>query len=193
MVMMTAANMIDDSASSTTGQPEKAFAGLSLEMDIDDHCFGDGDWASVIERSVQAGLAGGLSGPLPASELYVELVNNNESQELNSEYRCKDTPTNVLSFPGVEPDDLPRTMKVAAQGGPPVLLGDLIIADGVVVSEAADHGKTIESHLSHLVVHGVLHLLGYDHIKDEEAEEMEALEVEILAGLGIDDPYRVIE
>lgn len=185
--------MIDEPSSSITGQQDTSFAGLSLEMELGDHCLGAGDWPALVERSVKAALSGGLSGPLPATEIYVELVSDEQSQELNQDYRGKDKPTNVLSFPGVEPDDLPGAFKLAAQGGPPVMLGDLIIADNVVAAEAVAQNKSNESHFTHLLVHGVLHLLGYDHINDDEAEEMEALETEILASLGIDDPYTLIE
>jgi len=185
--------MSDDPSSSITGQQVATIAGLSLEMEIEDHCLGAGDWHAVTERAVAAALKGGLTGPLPPSELFVEVVGNVQSQELNRDYRGKDKPTNVLSFPGVEPDELPDAFKFAAQGGPPVVLGDLIIADGVVAAEATAQNKSNESHFTHLVVHGVLHLLGYDHINDNDAEEMEALETEILASLGIEDPYRVIE
>lgn len=184
--------MIEDPSSSITGQ-QQSLAGLSLEMEVSSHSLGKGDWQAVICGAAEAALAAGLAGPLPAAELYIELVGNEQSQELNRDYRGKDKPTNVLSFPGVEPDELPDAFKFSAQGGPPVMLGDLIIADAVVTAEAAEQSKSVESHLAHLVVHGVLHLLGYDHIKDSDAEEMENLETEILAGLGIEDPYRVIE
>lgn len=112
------------------------------------------------------------------SELTVRLVDAEESRGLNRDYRGSDRPTNVLSFPfecppGVE---LP-------------LLGDLVICHPVVTAEAAEQGKTRRDHYAHMVVHGTLHLLGYDHLEDEEAEAMEALEREILAGLGIGDPY----
>lgn len=184
--------MIEDPSSSITGQ-QQSLAGLSLEMEVSDHSLGAGDWQAVISSAVEAALVAGLSGPMPPAELYIELVSNEQSQELNRDYRGKDKPTNVLSFPGVEPDDLPDAFKFSAQGGPPVILGDLIIADAVVTAEAAEQRKRVENHLTHLVVHGVLHLLGYDHINDSDAEEMETLETEILASMGISDPYGVIE
>jgi len=111
-------------------------------------------------------------------ELTIRLVDNPESQQLNHEYRGKDKPTNVLSFPFEAPPEVPIP-----------LLGDLIIAVPVVEQEAAEQNKTIHAHWAHMVVHGCLHLLGYDHIKDKEAEVMESLEREILAELGFDDPY----
>ena len=114
----------------------------------------------------------------PESEVTVRLVDEAESHELNLTYRGKDKPTNVLSFPFEAPPGIELP-----------LLGDLIICRQVVEQEAAEQGKTVEAHWAHMVVHGTLHLLGYDHIEDEEAEEMEALETEIMLALGYPDPY----
>lgn len=103
---------------------------------------------------------------------------------LNKRHRGLDRPTNVLSFP----------IGAAAPGeGVPAMLGDVVLASGVVAREAAEQDKAVAAHLSHLVVHGVLHLLGYDHETDPEAERMEALEVQTLAALGLPDPYRYRE
>ncbi|WP_394805432.1 rRNA maturation RNase YbeY [Kordiimonas aestuarii] len=113
-----------------------------------------------------------------------------ESQALNCDYRDKDKPTNVLSFPALEPDELDDAFRFALAGGPPAMLGDMVICVPVVREEAQAQNKPADHHLAHLCVHGVLHLMGYDHIEDTEAEEMEALEREILAGMGIPDPYR---
>lgn len=115
---------------------------------------------------------------LEEPELTIRLVDNAESQQLNHEYRGKDKPTNVLSFPFEAPPQVPIP-----------LLGDLIIAVTVVEQEAAEQNKTTTAHWAHMVVHGCLHLLGYDHIKDDEAEIMENLERQILAELGFADPY----
>ena len=111
-------------------------------------------------------------------ELTIRLTDEEESQALNSEYRGKDKPTNVLSFPFEMPPGIPLE-----------LLGDLIICVSVVEQEAQEQAKTTEAHGAHMVIHGCLHLLGYDHIKDDEAEEMEALERDLLASLGYPDPY----
>ncbi|WP_430459935.1 rRNA maturation RNase YbeY [Thalassolituus sp. LLYu03] len=111
-------------------------------------------------------------------ELTIRLVAEEESHELNFEYRGKDKPTNVLSFPFEAPPEVPIE-----------LLGDLIICAQVVQQEAVEQGKTDEAHWAHMVVHGCLHLLGYDHINDDEAEVMESLERDILAKLGFPDPY----
>ncbi len=111
-------------------------------------------------------------------ELSIRLVEVEESAELNNTYRGKTGPTNVLSFPF----DSPIPME-------PKLLGDLVICVPVVEKEALEQAKQLEHHWAHLVVHGCLHLLGYDHIEDDQAEEMEAFEVEILQTLAIDNPY----
>lgn len=112
-------------------------------------------------------------------ELTVRYVEEAESQALNREYRGKDSSTNVLSFPFEAPPglDIP-------------LLGDLIISPHVVAREAQAQGKRLEDHFAHMTLHGYLHLLGYDHIEDDEAEAMEGLERALLAKLGIADPYQ---
>ena len=114
----------------------------------------------------------------PQAEVTVRIVDESESHQLNLEYRGKDKPTNVLSFPfevpmGIEMD----------------LLGDLVICKQVVEQEAKEQSKPLMAHWAHMVVHGSLHLLGYDHIEDEDAEEMESLETEIMQSMGFDDPY----
>ena len=111
-------------------------------------------------------------------EMTVRIVDEAESHELNLTYRGKDRPTNVLSFPFECPDQVELP-----------LLGDLVICRQVVEREAAEQEKPLMSHWAHMVVHGSLHLLGYDHIEDDEAEEMESLETQIMQGLGFDDPY----
>lgn len=115
---------------------------------------------------------------LHQAELSIRIVDEEESQTLNRDYRQKNKPTNVLSFPAELPDivDLP-------------LLGDLVICAPVVEQEAQEQHKTSHAHWAHMVIHGTLHLLGYDHIDAQEADEMEAIETDILATLGIDCPY----
>ncbi|MEQ5808309.1 rRNA maturation RNase YbeY [Alteromonas sp. NFXS44] len=112
-------------------------------------------------------------------ELTIRFVDEEESQALNRDYRGKDKPTNVLSFPFECPPGVPLN-----------LLGDLVICAPVISREAQEQHKPVANHYAHMVVHGILHLIGYDHIDDDEAEEMESLEIEILAQLSIDDPYR---
>lgn len=116
------------------------------------------------------------------SEVAIRLVDAPEGQAMNLQYRHKDYATNVLSFPAEVPEGLPEDFDFPQ-------LGDLVICAPVVAREAAEQGKALNDHYAHLTVHGVLHLLGFDHIDDAEAEEMEALERRILAGLGIADPY----
>jgi probable rRNA maturation factor len=117
-------------------------------------------------------------------EIGVACVDLDESQQLNLQYREKDKPTNVLSFPS----DIPEEVLPMLDGLP---LGDLVICIPVVLQEALEQKKTAQNHFAHLLVHGVLHLLGYDHeTSDEDAEEMEGLEIEILAKLNISNPYQ---
>lgn len=113
-------------------------------------------------------------------ELTIRFVDEEESQALNSYYRGKDKPTNVLSFPFENPPGITLP-----------LLGDLIICHAVVAQEADEQQKPLAHHYAHMVVHGTLHLMGYDHIDEQEAEEMEQLERELLATLNIPDPYHV--
>lgn len=119
-----------------------------------------------------------LQQRMSEAELSVRIVDEDESQALNLQYRGKDKPTNVLSFPCELPDgvELP-------------LLGDLVICAQVVAKEALEQGKVLHAHWAHMVVHGTLHLLGYDHIEDGEAEEMEAIEIQVLLELGYPNPY----
>lgn len=116
------------------------------------------------------------------AEITVRIVDEAEGRELNREYRERDYATNVLSFPSELPDFLKDEMEALP-------LGDLVICAAVVAREATEQGKPLQDHWAHLTVHGVLHLLGFDHIEDEEAEDMEARETAILAGMGIANPY----
>lgn len=112
------------------------------------------------------------------AELTIRLVDREESRDLNHRFRSRNAATNVLSFPA----DLPAGLDLP-------LLGDIVICAPLVAEEAAAQGKSEHAHWAHLVIHGVLHLLGYDHQQDAEAERMEDLEKRLLAGLGISDPY----
>ena len=124
-------------------------------------------------------LEAALAGLKENAEVTVRLVDEDESQSLNHQYRDKDKPTNVLSFPFEAPPMVELDF-----------LGDLVICAQVVENEAKEQGKTSESHWAHMVVHGCLHLLGYDHIEEQQAIEMESLERTIMDRLGYDDPYR---
>ncbi|HEY1260853.1 MAG TPA: rRNA maturation RNase YbeY [Stellaceae bacterium] len=133
--------------------------------------------------ALDRGLAAAAIVPSGPIELGVSLTDDRRQRRLNRDWRGLDRPTNVLSFPAWEP----------AQSGPreaPILLGDVILAFETVAREAVEQGKPLAHHLSHLTVHGVLHLLGYDHTSPAEAVVMEALETAILEKLGIPDPYR---
>lgn len=112
------------------------------------------------------------------AELTVRIVDSEESQQLNHQYRDKDKPTNVLSFPFQNPPGITLP-----------LLGDLVICKQVVEKEAMEQQKALTSHWAHMLVHGTLHLLGYDHIDDDEAEEMESIETKLLIELGFSAPY----
>ena len=118
------------------------------------------------------------SDPSQEFELTIRLVNCEESQQLNNQYRSKDKPTNVLSFPFEVPDGIELN-----------LLGDLIICIEVMKQEAKEQNKALFDHWAHLVIHGCLHLVGFDHISDSEALEMESIEITILEKLGIINPY----
>ena len=130
-------------------------------------------------------VAAALDGRIREADLAIRIVDAREGRALNRHYRGKDYATNVLSFPAdvAEGVKLPKGVKMP-------LLGDLVICAPVVAKEAREQGKPLNAHYAHITVHGALHLLGWDHEDDAEAECMEKLEREILAGLGIEDPYR---
>jgi probable rRNA maturation factor len=124
-------------------------------------------------------------------EVSVRLTSDDEVQALNRQYRGKDRPTNVLSFPMVQPDLIDTVSQNSDDGE--VLLGDIVLAYGVCAREAAERNITPADHFTHLVVHGCLHLLGYDHMTDDEGDAMEQIERDALAELGIADPYLIRE
>ncbi len=138
----------------------------------------------LCEKAALAALAGAPDDarPVAPSEVSIALADDALVRDLNSRYRGIDRPTDVLSFPAAEGDE-------PAPEGAPILLGDVVLAYETVLAEAEAEGKPLANHLAHLVAHGVLHLLGYDHVAEDDAREMEAIEIAILAGLGIADPY----
>jgi len=156
-----------------THHPERDAAGIALDLQRAVATRGVPPFA-VLERAVGAA----LHGRRQRAELTIRIVGKRESRALNRRYRDIDKPTNVLSFPADG---------VAAIA--PDLLGDIVICAPLVAAEASAQGKSPRAHWHHLVVHGVLHLLGYDHVAESDAQTMEDLEREIMAGLGFGDPY----
>ena len=134
------------------------------------------------EKQIQQWLEAAILPFQSEAEVTVRIVDEAESQQLNFDYREKNKPTNVLSFPFECPPGIELP-----------LLGDLVICAQVVAKEAAEQHKSLSAHWAHMVVHGSLHLLGFDHINEEDATEMEAEEIQILAELGFADPYVIIE
>ncbi len=153
---------------------------IAVDVAVEAEAWGEeARWRPLIER-VAAAVAVRSELIVPeAAEWSVVLADDARVRVLNRDWRGKDKPTNVLSFPGADADE--------EEPGP--LLGDVVVAHETTAREAAEEGKRFEDHFAHLLVHGLLHLFGFDHETDEDAEEMEALEVEILAGLDIADPY----
>lgn len=136
--------------------------------------------AMLCRRAAAAVLAGSTDTRQADTEISVVLADDKFVQTLNRSWRDLDAPTNVLAFPASD-EDMPE--------GSVQLLGDVVVAFETTRREAEEQGKQLDAHLTHLIVHGVLHLLGYDHLVDDEAEQMERLETDILSGLGVDDPY----
>ena len=160
---------------------------LDIAIDADEDWDSSTGWETLARAAAEAAIAESafpqlVSGPR-AVELSVLLTGDEKVRELNAKWRGKDRPTNVLSFPLSGADDF------EAGDGPELMLGDLVLARGVCAAEAADKQLRIEDHAAHLMVHGTLHLLGYDHHDDAAAEDMETREVRALARLGIADPY----
>ena len=153
------------------------------------------DWDALALRAAKAAIERTPHGELLTTaatvEISVRLTSNDEVHTLNKQYRHKDKPTNVLSFPMVQVDLLETISQNSDDGE--VLLGDIVLAHGVCAAEAKERGISVEDHATHLVVHGVLHLLGYDHMDDDEADAMEQIERDALNALGLHDPYLIRE
>jgi probable rRNA maturation factor len=148
---------------------------MKLEIGIDDPA-----WRTVPE--LRAFTRAAVAASVIAEDVAVSVLftGDDAMRALNRSWRGKDQPTNVLSFPSSQP----------SPPGEPRRIGDIVLAHGTVAAEAQAQGKSIRHHATHLLVHGALHLLGYGHETEHEAEAMEAREIAILAGLGIDNPYR---
>jgi len=162
---------------------------LDIAIEADPEWDSSTDWAGLVRNAAEAAVAESafpqLAGSRRTVEISVRLAGDEEVRGLNAEWRGKDKATNVLSFPMAEPDEL----EAAADEGPELMLGDIVLARGVCEREAAEKSVAVETHATHLVVHGTLHLLGYDHMEDEDAVDMESREVRALARLGIANPY----
>lgn len=187
---------------------------LDIGLDWRNSGFGQVEVEKAVDAAVKfAGLPGLADYPSPI-EVSIKLTDNSEIHALNKQWRDKDKPTNVLSFPMLEDDELNCLRHPELVSGPiaiqrpdgeaakwmlgqvqgeeremELLLGDIILAYGVCEAEAAEKDIPVADHAAHLVIHGMLHLLGHDHIDDDEAEAMEALEVKALASIGLGNPY----
>jgi len=153
-----------------------------IEADVSEEWDSRSNWEELAARAVRTAVVHSRHATLAERdcEISVKFTSDDEVHALNAEWRGKDKPTNVLSFPMAEEDELDRAP----------MLGDIVLAHGVCATEAADRQVSIETHATHLVVHGTLHLLGYDHeTSDADAELMEETERKALAAIGIADPY----
>jgi probable rRNA maturation factor len=162
---------------------------LDIAIDADGEWDSSSGWEELARAAASAAIAESafpqLSNGERTVELSIRLAGDAEVHSLNSEWRGKDKPTNVLSFPMAGTDELAD----AGSPGPELMLGDIILARGVCAAEAAEKAIPLDQHAAHLMVHGTLHLLGYDHIDEDSAADMEAREIRALARMGIADPY----
>ena len=168
---------------------------IDVEVAREDPWTPDEAWEGLAAQSARAAIARSPFAewiPHPVRiELSVRLTTDDEVHTLNRQYRGKDKPTNVLSFPMIQRDLLETVTQNSDDGEVP--LGDIVLAHGVCAREAEEKGIPLADHVRHLVVHGTLHLLGFDHEGEPEAEAMEAIERDALADIGVSDPYPVCE
>ena len=164
---------------------------LEIALETDEEWDSRSGWLALARKAAEAAIAESAHPELAELdrpvEISVSLTGDDQVRALNAKWRGKDKPTNVLSFPMADERDLIRANVVVSE----LLLGDIVLARGVCEAEAAEKGVTIEQHATHLIVHGTLHLLGYDHHDDRDASDMEAREVRALQQLGIANPYEV--
>jgi probable rRNA maturation factor len=163
---------------------------LEIALDADEEWDSSRSWTDLAAKAASAAIAESAFPQIAEDrpvEISIALTGDARVRELNAQWRGKDKPTNVLSFPLADDRDL-NSAKLA---GAELLLGDIVLARGVCQAEAAEKGVSVEDHAAHLLVHGTLHLLGYDHHDDSEAADMEAREIRALARLGIANPYEV--
>jgi probable rRNA maturation factor len=150
--------------------------------------FGQGEVEKALDAAVRFAAIPELADPIVPVTVSVKLSDNAEVHALNREWRDKDKPTNVLSFPMLDDDELDALLG-GTYDAPEIMLGDIILAYETCVAEAKEKDIPIAHHATHLVIHGMLHLLGHDHVEDDEADSMEALEVKALASMGLHNPY----
>jgi probable rRNA maturation factor len=162
---------------------------LDIAIETDGEWDSSTGWGELARAAATAAIAESAFPQLGqgerAVELSIRLTSDAEVHALNAEWRGKDKPTNVLSFPMADAEELAEV----SSPGPELMLGDIILASGVCAAEAEEKSIPVDQHAAHLMVHGTLHLLGYDHVDDESAADMEARETRALARMGIADPY----
>ncbi len=154
---------------------------MTISIEVEDEAWQALAGLDQLARTAVASALSGAGASGKEGEIALLFTDDQSIAEINADWRATNKPTNVLSFPA-SPD-------MPVPDGEPRPLGDIVLSHGVIAREAAEQGKTLHDHTAHLIVHGVLHLLGFDHETDEEASEMERLETNILKGLGISDPY----
>jgi probable rRNA maturation factor len=154
---------------------------MTVSIEVEDEAWQALAGLDQLARTAVASALSGAGANGEEREIALLFTSDQSIAEINADWRGKNNPTNVLSFPASSDMPIPE--------GEPRPLGDIVLSHGVIAREAAEQGKTLHDHTAHLIVHGVLHLLGFDHETDEEAGKMEHLETSILKGLGISDPY----
>ena len=154
---------------------------MSVSIEVEDEAWRAFDGLDQHARTAVAAALAGAGAVEGTVEIALLFTHDDAVADLNAEWRGKQGPTNVLSFPAPSGMPVPK--------GEPRPLGDIVLAYGVISREAAAQGKTLHDHTAHLIVHGVLHLLGFDHETGADAEDMERLETSILKGLGVSNPY----
>jgi probable rRNA maturation factor len=165
---------------------------IDVELDIGlpwgSSNFGQSEVEKAVDAAVRFAAITELADPVVPMSVSVKLSDDAEVHALNREWREKDKPTNVLSFPMLDDDEIDALLD-GTYNAPEIMLGDIILAYETCAAEAEEKQISVADHATHLVIHGMLHLLGHDHVDDEEAEAMEALEVKALASMGLHNPY----
>ena len=165
---------------------------IDVELDIGlpwgSSNFGQSEVEKAVDAAVRFAAILELADPVVPMSVSVKLSDDAEVHALNREWREKDKPTNVLSFPMLDDDEIDALLD-GTYNAPEIMLGDIILAYETCAAEAEEKHISVADHATHLVIHGMLHLLGHDHVDDEEAEAMEALEVKALASMGLHNPY----